>query len=77
MAATEFDLVIEGGTVIDGTKAPRFDAERVIDTTTYEDPQRAAAGIDTVIVNGEPLWAAGRETCARPGRVLRRRLEPA
>ncbi|MFO1286185.1 MAG: hypothetical protein U1F49_06440 [Rubrivivax sp.] len=27
MAATEFDLVIEGGTVIDGT-APRFDAER-------------------------------------------------
>ncbi|MFO1267409.1 MAG: hypothetical protein U1F25_07780 [Rubrivivax sp.] len=49
----------------------------MIDTTTYEDPQRAAAGIDTVIVNGEPLWAAGRETGARPGRVLRRRLEPA
>jgi len=54
-----------------------FDAERVIDTATYEEPQRAAAGIDAVIVNGEPVWAAGRETGARPGRVLRRRLEPA
>lgn len=49
-----------------------FDAGQVIDTATYEDPQRVAAGIDMVIVNGEPVWAAGRATGARPGQVLRR-----
>ena len=32
----------------------------------------AAAGIDTVLVNGVPVWAQGRETGARPGQVLTR-----
>ncbi len=50
-----------------------FDAEAVIDTASYEDPQRPAAGIDAVIVNGEPVWQAGQGTGARPGRMLRRR----
>src|SRR4029077_7903414 len=31
-----------------------------------------ARGIDTVIVNGEPVWRSGKPTGARPGRVLRR-----
>ena len=49
-----------------------FDAERVIDTATDEEPKRAAAGIETVLVNGVPVWAQGRSTGARPGRVLTR-----
>ena len=52
-----------------------FDAERVSDTASYEDPQRAAAGIDCVLVNGEPVWAGGTGTGARPGRVLRRAVQ--
>jgi N-acyl-D-amino-acid deacylase len=49
-----------------------FDAETVIDTASYEDPQRPATGIEQVIVNGASVWAAGQATGARPGRVLRR-----
>ncbi|MFZ4652029.1 MAG: N-acyl-D-amino-acid deacylase family protein [Rubrivivax sp.] len=50
-----------------------FDAGRIADTATYDDPQRPAAGIDTVLVNGVAVWAHGRETGARPGQVLTRR----
>jgi N-acyl-D-amino-acid deacylase len=49
-----------------------FDADRVIDTASYDDPKRAAAGIDLVVVNGVPVWEQGRGTGARPGRVLTR-----
>jgi N-acyl-D-amino-acid deacylase len=44
----------------------------VIDTADFTHPTRPARGIDTVIVNGEPVWRNGAATTARPGRVLRR-----
>jgi N-acyl-D-amino-acid deacylase len=50
-----------------------FDADAVIDTATYEQPQQAARGIEQVLVNGVPVWRQGAVTGARPGRVLRRR----
>jgi N-acyl-D-amino-acid deacylase len=49
-----------------------FDPESVIDTATYDEPQRAAAGIEAVVVNGAAVWSSGRGTGARPGRVLTR-----
>jgi N-acyl-D-amino-acid deacylase len=49
-----------------------FDAETVRDAATFEDPIRAARGIELVIVNGVPVWERGRATGERPGRVLRR-----
>jgi N-acyl-D-amino-acid deacylase len=49
-----------------------FDAERVIDTATFERPATPAAGIAFVMVNGVIVWREGRVTGARPGRVLRR-----
>ena len=49
-----------------------FDAGTVIDTATYEDPQRAATGIETVVVNGVPVWSQGQGTGSRPGQVLAR-----
>ena len=49
-----------------------FDANTVGDAATFADPIRASSGITAVIVNGEPVWEAGRPTGARPGRVLRR-----
>jgi len=49
-----------------------FDAASVIDSASFEDPIKPAAGIHTVIVNGEPVWIEGNATGARPGRVLKR-----
>jgi N-acyl-D-amino-acid deacylase len=49
-----------------------FDPVKVGDAATFDDPTRPANGIHTVIVNGEPVWADGQPTGARPGRVLRR-----
>jgi N-acyl-D-aspartate/D-glutamate deacylase len=49
-----------------------FDPATVIDRATYKEPQQAPLGIDTVIVNGVPVVAGGKETGATPGAILRR-----
>ena len=49
-----------------------FDAARVAEEATFQQPIQPAAGIDTVIVNGAIVWRAGRATGARPGQRLRR-----
>ena len=49
-----------------------FDADTIIDCADFRDSARPAAGIDTVIVNGVPVWREGKPTGARPGRVLTR-----
>ncbi len=46
--------------------------EEVKESATFEKPIQAAKGIDTVIVNGQPVWRDGKPTGARPGQVLRR-----
>ena len=47
-----------------------FDPARVADTATFEKPHSYAAGVTTVIVNGEVAFENGTMTDARPGRVL-------
>ena len=52
-----------------------FHPDETIDTATYEDPTRPAAGIRWVIVNGREVWAEGsaaRASSPAPGRLLRR-----
>jgi N-acyl-D-aspartate/D-glutamate deacylase len=49
-----------------------FDAARVLDLATFDDPQRHPAGIPWVLVNGVVVVEAGAHTGARPGRMLRR-----
>lgn len=49
-----------------------FDADTVVDRADFARPALPSTGIDWVIVNGEPVWADGAPTGARPGRVLRR-----
>jgi N-acyl-D-amino-acid deacylase len=48
-----------------------FDPKTVIDRSTFEDPRRLSEGISLVLVNGEAVWADGKPTGAKPGRVLR------
>ncbi len=48
-----------------------FDAAEIGDAASFEAPTQQARGVDSVIVNGVPVWREGRSTGARPGRVLR------
>ena len=49
-----------------------FDAERVQDTATYENPRQHPAGIPYVLVNGVVVKDLDRHTGATPGRALRK-----
>ncbi|MDQ3388405.1 MAG: D-aminoacylase [Gemmatimonadota bacterium] len=53
-----------------------FDADRVCDRATFEDPVQTPVGIEHVIVNGVPVVRGGEVTGARPGRALRRHPSP-
>ncbi len=48
-----------------------FDAARVREEASFEQPQRLASGFVHVLVNGEAVLQDGRATGARPGSVLR------
>ena len=47
-----------------------FDAERVIDHATFENPHQYATGVEYVVVNGEVVLEQGRHTGARPGAIV-------
>ena len=47
-----------------------FDAALVIDVADFKHSTEPAKGIHTVIVNGQPVWADGKATGARAGKVL-------
>ena len=49
-----------------------FDADKVIDRSTYTDPFRYSEGIEYVVVNGEFVLERGKPTGAKPGRPLKR-----
>ena len=47
-----------------------FDPVKVKDLATYANPKRFPEGIETVLVNGQPVLVDGVRTEARPGRPL-------
>jgi N-acyl-D-amino-acid deacylase len=49
-----------------------FNAERIIDTATYEKPHQYATGVEYVIVNGQIVLDRNRHTGAHPGIILKR-----
>ncbi|MGH9107534.1 MAG: N-acyl-D-amino-acid deacylase family protein [Acidimicrobiales bacterium] len=53
-----------------------FDAWRIQDQATYEDPRRTPVGVDHVVVNGKVAVRDGAVTHSRSGRVLRRPTPP-
>lgn len=73
LAATTFRLK-DRGFVREGAFADLvlFDPDRIIDTATYEDPERRADGIEAVIINGCVMFEQGRIAEQRVGRVLKR-----
>jgi N-acyl-D-aspartate/D-glutamate deacylase len=48
-----------------------FDPARIIDRSTFQEPQTLAEGIARVFVNGVEVWRDGAVTGAKPGRPLR------
>jgi N-acyl-D-amino-acid deacylase len=48
-----------------------FDPQQIRDVATFEDPNRLSVGMRYVLVNGEPVIFAGKQTPALPGRPLR------
>jgi dihydroorotase/N-acyl-D-amino-acid deacylase len=64
----------ERGVVREGACADlvTFDPATVADLATYARPAVPPTGIETVVVNGVVAVRDGRETGARPGRLLRR-----
>jgi N-acyl-D-amino-acid deacylase len=48
-----------------------FDAARVADRATYEQPHQYPDGISAVLVNGTVVVDAGVHTNARPGQIVR------
>ncbi len=66
--------ISDRGRVAKGMKADLvvFDAERVRDTATFDDPHQYAEGIRHVLVNGSEVVSEGAHTGSRPGEVLRK-----
>ena len=50
-----------------------FNADEVIDRSTFEDPHQLSHGMSHVLVNGQPIISDGISTGALPGKVVRRR----
>lgn len=72
VAANEL-MIHDRGRIAPGLAADLvvFDAERVQDRATFAHPDLPAEGIRLVIVNGQIVLEDGKNTGARPGRVLR------
>ena len=60
------------GIIREGARADLvvFDARRIVDAATYQDPHRYPAGIEHVLVNGRFVIKHGEHTGSLPGRVL-------
>jgi len=50
-----------------------FDPARVVDRSTFQQPQLISEGISHVFVNGIEVWRDGNVTGKLPGRPLRRK----
>jgi N-acyl-D-amino-acid deacylase len=48
-----------------------FDAERIADLATYQDPHRFSVGMVHILVNGQLVLRDGSLTGEKPGRVLK------
>lgn len=73
LAARHYGLA-DRGLLVPGQMADVvvFDADKVTDRATFEQPIQASVGIERVFVNGQCVWDGERTTGAVPGQVLKR-----
>jgi N-acyl-D-aspartate/D-glutamate deacylase len=73
LSATRFGLS-ERGVVREGAFADLvlFDADRIADQATYDNPRQMCTGIERVMVNGQWAFAQGQALPQRAGRFLSR-----
>jgi N-acyl-D-aspartate/D-glutamate deacylase len=66
--------ITDRGTLVPGSAADLvlFDPDTVIDRATPQEPEKLSSGVLGVWVNGEQVFADGRATGKRPGRVIKR-----
>ena len=65
------------GTIREGAFADLvvFDPDAIIDRADFSRPKQPSAGIELVLVNGQPVWRDTAWTGERPGRLLRRKSQ--
>jgi N-acyl-D-aspartate/D-glutamate deacylase len=92
-AGKDFDLVVSGATLYDGSGGPPvradvgilgdsirlavFDPARVQDRATWTGPARYPEGIPYVVVNGAVVVDHGEHSGRLPGKVLKRNIRGA
>ena len=76
LSADTFGLV-DRGRVKEGCWADLvlFDPATIVDTATYDDPQREPTGVSLVVVNGEIAFEHGAHTGVGAGKMLRYRQD--
>jgi N-acyl-D-amino-acid deacylase len=62
------------GVIKKGMKADLviFDPSRVIDRSSFKEPQLVSEGIRLVMVNGQPVWDRDKTTGRMPGAIIRK-----
>jgi len=71
LPARRFGLADRGRIAVDHhADLVLFDAERVTDRATFEQPLTPSEGILMVLVSGEAVWEDGADTGRRPGTLL-------
>lgn len=73
MPATRLGLK-DRGLIREGMKADLviFDPKRIIDRSTFKEPEVISEGVSRVFVNGELVWIDGKTTGRLPGAIIRR-----
>jgi N-acyl-D-amino-acid deacylase len=62
------------GLILEGMKADLviFDPKRIIDRSTFKEPEVISEGVSRVFVNGELVWINGKTTGQLPGTMIRK-----
>ncbi|MEK6302710.1 MAG: D-aminoacylase [Acidobacteriota bacterium] len=62
------------GMIREGMKADLviFDPQRIIDRSTFKEPELISEGVSRVFVNGEVVWANGKTSGRLPGAAIRK-----